>query len=90
MVSKVISFRVPDVLYEEFERRCRDEDMRTTTKLREFVESICHTSEEAVLEDAARVKVINVGADKVDKVIAMDSKRKAWFPFDFSPLFRKD
>lgn len=42
MGSKVISFRVPDDLYEEFEKRCHDEGVSPADKLREFVDSICY------------------------------------------------
>ena len=87
MASKVISFRVPSDLYLEFERKCKDEDVQPTTKIREFVEGTCHAEG---VDSQPQVKVINVGADKVDKVIVMDPKRKSWFPFDFSPLFSKD
>ena len=42
MRSRVVSFRVPDDLYEEFERKCKDEGASPAIRLREFVESECH------------------------------------------------
>ncbi len=44
MESKVISFQVPDDLYEEFEKRCHNEGVSPADKLREFVNSICYPS----------------------------------------------
>ena len=38
--SKVISFRVPDDLYDEFERKCKDGEVSLTVKLREFVDDL--------------------------------------------------
>ena len=42
MRSRVVSFRVPDDLYEEYERKCKDEGVSPAIRLREFVESVCH------------------------------------------------
>lgn len=88
MRSKVISFRVPVDLCEEFEQKCKDEDISVTNRLRELVESECHATKVAE-DNEAQVKVIHVDAEKVDKVIETDSRKKSWFPLDFSPLFGK-
>lgn len=90
MRSKVISFRVPDNVYQEFDKKCRDEGVSHTVKLRKLVDSACHhTVEELDTEPKAQVKVINVDGEKVDKVIETNSKKTSWFPLDFSPLFGK-
>ena len=86
MRSRVVSFRVPDDLYEEFEQRCKDEGVSPTVKLRELVESVCHPTK-VDTDNEAQVKVINVEGEKVD--IVTSSKKKSWFPLDFSPLFGK-
>lgn len=87
MGSKVISFRVSTDLYEKFERKCRDEEISPTAKLKELVESSCHSTEDDTKEKA-QVKVIHVEGEKLEKVTG--AKRKSWFPLDFSPLFKKD
>ncbi|MFC2072588.1 hypothetical protein ACFLUU_07825 [Chloroflexota bacterium] len=46
MGSKVISFQVPDDLYEEFEKRCRNEGVSPADKLREFVDSVCYPTQD--------------------------------------------
>ena len=71
MRSRVVSFRVPDDLYEEFERKCKDEGASPAIRLREFVESICHPVKvnKVNTDNKARVKVINVEVEKVGKVI---------------------
>lgn len=86
--SKVISFRVPEDLYIEFEGKCRDEGVSPATKLREYVEDVCHTTTNEVIIDEPQVKVIEVDGEVADKVANADSK-KSWFPLDFSPLFGK-
>ena len=42
MGSRVISFRIPDALYEELDRKCRDEEVSMTVMLREMVDTLCH------------------------------------------------
>lgn len=95
MGSRVISFRVPDDRYKEFERKCQDEEINPTAKLREYVDSVCHqdtpgNTQSSGDNNKAQVKVIEVEEEKVDKVSGKDSKKKSWFPLDFSPLFGKD
>jgi hypothetical protein len=87
MGSRVISFRVSKDLYDKFERKCKDEEVSPTVRLREFVEGQCHPTE-VDADDKAQVKVINVEGEKLEKVTGL--KKKSWFPLDFSPLFRKD
>ena len=89
MGSNVISFRVPEDLYKVLEQKCRDEGMSPAVKLWEFVDSVYHPTN-LDTDHGAQVKVINVEGEKVDKVTATDSKKKSWFPLDFSPLFGKD
>ncbi len=89
MGSKVISFRVPNDIYDEFEQKCKDEGVSPTARLREYVDSVCNPTE-VDKDTGLQVKVINVEGEKVDKVSATDSKKKSWFPLDFSPLFGKD
>lgn len=88
MGSKVISFRIQDDLYDEFEQKCLDEEVSLTVKLRELIDTACHPSE-LDTDDKAPVKVIKVDGDKLEKVAGKDSKKKSWFPLDFSPLFGK-
>ena len=88
MVSKVISFRIPDELYDEFNQRCKEERVSMTDKLRELVDSVCHQTDMDT-DDKAPVKVINVEGEKLDKVTVINFKKKSWFPLDFSPLFGK-
>ena len=69
MRSRVVSFRVPDDLYEEYERKCKDEEVSQTVKLREFVASTCH--EEVEKPDTGhepQVKVLHVESEKLDKI----------------------
>ena len=88
MGSKVISFRVPEDIYEVFESKCSDEEVSLATKLREYVEDVCHSTTNEVIADNPQVKVIEVGGEVADKVSNANSK-KSWFPLDFSPLFGK-
>ncbi len=76
MRSKVISFRVPNDLYEEFEQKCRDEEVSPTIKLREFVDNMCYPTKVDTSDDA--------------KVTVTKPEKQSWFPIDFGPLFRKD
>ena len=46
MRSKVISFRVSDNVYQEFEQKCIDEGVSQTVKLREFVGYACNETVE--------------------------------------------
>lgn len=41
MASEVLSFRVPEEVHERFERRCEDEGLTTSKKLRQLVEGAC-------------------------------------------------
>ena len=41
MKSRVVAFRVPNDVYKEFERKCKNEEIRPTMKLRELVVSSC-------------------------------------------------
>ena len=88
MGSRVISFRIPDDLYDEFNQRCKEEEVSMTVKLRELVDSVCHQTE-VDTSDKAPVKVIHVEGEKLDKVTGTNFKKKSWFPLDFSPLFGK-
>jgi hypothetical protein len=91
MKSKVVAFRVSDDVYQEFEQKCKDEGVSQTVKLRELVDGVCHDKvEKPELSGETQVKVINVEGDKLEKVTRKDSKKKSWFPLDFSPLFGKD
>ena len=91
MKSKVISFRVPEELYKELDRKCKDEGVNQTVKLRELVDDVCHDKvEKPEPSGKTQVKVINVEGDKLEKVTRKDSKKKSWFPLDFSPLFGKE
>lgn len=89
MGSKVISFRVPDDLYDEFEQKCKEEKVSLTVKLRELIGTACHPGE-VDTEDKVPVKVIEVEGDTLEKIAGRDSKKRSWFPLDFSPLFGKD
>ena len=42
MRSMVISFRIPEDLYEEFERKRKDEGISPAAWLREFVDGVCY------------------------------------------------
>jgi hypothetical protein len=88
MRSKVISFRVSDNVYQEFEQKCIDEGVSQTVKLRELVGDACHeTVEESNTVNEARVEVIEVESEKLEKVT--NTRVKSWFPFDFSPVLGK-
>ena len=89
MVSRVISFRVPDDVYGKFEQKCKDEEVSPTVKLRDFVDSVCHATK-VDRDDKVGTKVIDVEGEKLEKVTETDSKKNSWFPLDFSPLFGKD
>lgn len=87
---RVISFRVPDDLYEEFDRKCQGEEVSQTIKLRELVDGACHEKiEESNVDAKPLVNVIHIEDDVLEKVVTTDSKRKSWFPLDSSPLFGK-
>jgi hypothetical protein len=86
-VSKVISFRVPENLYEQFERRCKDEGTGMASRLKEFVKSQCYSAEKDT-DEREPVKVIEVEREKLD--VVKDTKKKLWLGLDFSPLFGED
>lgn len=92
MGSKVISFRVDDDLYKEFDRKCNEEEVSPAIKLRELVDSAYHERiKEQDAKQEAQVKVIKVEGEMADKVKGTKSDTKpSWFPLDFSPLFGKD
>ena len=87
MKSKVIAFRLPYNVYQEFEKKCKDEGVNLTVKLRELIDTVCHPVE-VNTDDKAQVKVIKVEGEKLEKVT--DTRVKSWFPLDFSLLFGKD
>ena len=89
MSSKVISFRVPSDVYEQVERKCKEEETSPTVRLREFVEGQCHSAKVGT-DDKAQIKVINVEGTKLEKVTETISEKKSWFPLNFGPLFGKD
>jgi hypothetical protein len=45
MASEVLSFRVPEEVHERFERRCEDEGLTTSKKLRQLVEGACQAGD---------------------------------------------
>jgi hypothetical protein len=89
MGSRVISSMVSKDLYEKFARKCREEEVSPTVRLRELVKGQCHHTEGNEGEKA-QVKVIDVEGEKLDNVTETNDKKKSWFPLDFSPLFGKD
>jgi len=91
MKSKVIAFRLPHDVYQEFENKCKDEGVSPTVKLRELVDGECSDRVEKLEPSGeAQVRVISVEGKKLEKVTGEGSKKKSWFPFDLSPLFGKE
>ena len=89
MRSRVMAFRVSDNVYRQFEKKCKDEGVSQTVKLRELVDSACHERDgELEAVNDAHVKVIQVKGKQLEKVT--NTITKSWFPFDFSPLFGKE
>ena len=90
MRSRVVSFRVTDDLYEEFDRKCQSEGISQTVNIRELVDGAClEKVEKPDTDGRPHVNVIHIEDGKVEKVINADSKKNSWFPLDFSPLFGK-
>lgn len=90
MRSRVVSFRIPNDLYDEFDRRCQHEGVSTTARLRELVDGACRENvEESNVDAKPPVNVIDVEGEKLERVTNTNSKAKSWFPLDFSPLFGK-
>ena len=68
MSSKVISFRVPEDLYEEFVEKCESGGIRLSEKLKDFVDNACYppkAKETTLLQgDALEGIVVPSEADK--------------------------
>jgi len=78
MKSKVMAFRLPYNVYQEFEKKCKDEGVSQTVKLRELIDGVCHDKVEIPEPtNETQVRVINVEGEKLDKVVEDNSKSKS-------------
>ena len=84
MGSNVITFRVPEEVYEEFKRKCSNDGVKPADRLREFVDKVCYPSQaedEVASKDSAKPNNILQSElkDVISRIEDIEQKRSQMY-----------